>query len=106
MANDTTATGLAGPLSQPAPPRRRCRWSRGTPGVSLRHIGVSLVECSLVEQQGAPAERYLHDQDRWPWSRSRSLFGPLGHDLELTLMRSRVYEFGFVQSTHRIEGGD
>jgi dihydrofolate reductase len=33
----------------------------------------------------------------------RPLFGPLPHDVELTLMESRAYEFGFVQSTYRIE---
>jgi dihydrofolate reductase len=33
----------------------------------------------------------------------RPLFGPLAQDVELTLMRSRAYEFGFVQSTYRIE---
>jgi len=33
----------------------------------------------------------------------RPLFGPLPHDVELTLMRSQAYEFGFVQSTYRIE---
>jgi len=33
----------------------------------------------------------------------RPLFGPLPNDLELTLMRSRAYEFGFVQSTYRID---
>jgi dihydrofolate reductase len=32
----------------------------------------------------------------------RPLFGPLDRDVELTLMRSRAYEFGFVQSTYRI----
>lgn len=36
----------------------------------------------------------------------RPLFGPLAHDLELTLMRSRAYEFGFVQSTYRIDIAD
>lgn len=33
----------------------------------------------------------------------RPLFGSLPHDVELTLMQSRAYEFGFVQSTYRIE---
>jgi dihydrofolate reductase len=33
----------------------------------------------------------------------RPLFGPLPHDVELTLMHSRAYEFGFVQSTYRVE---
>ena len=33
----------------------------------------------------------------------RPLFGPLPHDGELTLMRSRAYDFGFVQSTYRVE---
>jgi dihydrofolate reductase len=33
----------------------------------------------------------------------RPLFGPLAHDVELTLMRSHAYEFGFVQSTYRVE---
>jgi hypothetical protein len=33
----------------------------------------------------------------------RPLFGPLPHDVELTLMSSRAYEFGFVQSTYRID---
>jgi len=33
----------------------------------------------------------------------RPLFGPLPNDVELTLMRSRAYEFGFVQSTYRVE---
>ena len=33
----------------------------------------------------------------------RPLFGPLPDDVELTLMRSRSYEFGFVQSTYRID---
>jgi dihydrofolate reductase len=36
----------------------------------------------------------------------RPLFGPLPHDLELVLMRSRAYEFGFVQSTYRIEAAN
>ncbi len=36
----------------------------------------------------------------------RPLFGPLAHDVELTLMRSRAYEFGFVQSTYRIDVAD
>lgn len=36
----------------------------------------------------------------------RPLFGPLPHDVELTLMRSRAYEFGFVQSTYRIDTAD
>ena len=36
----------------------------------------------------------------------RPLFGPLPNDLELTLMRSRAYEFGFVQSTYRIDARD
>jgi dihydrofolate reductase len=36
----------------------------------------------------------------------RPLFGPLARDVELTLMRSRAYEFGFVQSTYRIEAAD
>jgi dihydrofolate reductase len=33
----------------------------------------------------------------------RPLFGPLAQDVELTLMHSRAYDFGFVQSTYRIE---
>mgnify|MGYP001218825390 CR=1 FL=1 len=33
----------------------------------------------------------------------RPLFGSLAHDVELTLMRSHAYEFGFVQSTYRVE---
>jgi dihydrofolate reductase len=33
----------------------------------------------------------------------RALFGPLSHDVELSLLASRAYEFGFVQSTYRIE---
>lgn len=33
----------------------------------------------------------------------RPLFGPLPHDVELTLMHSHAYEFGFVQSTYRID---
>ena len=33
----------------------------------------------------------------------RPLFGPLAQDMELTLMHSQAYEFGFVQSTYRIE---
>jgi dihydrofolate reductase len=33
----------------------------------------------------------------------RPLFGPLPNDVELTLMRSRAYDFGFVQSTYRID---
>jgi dihydrofolate reductase len=33
----------------------------------------------------------------------RPLFGPMPHDVELTLLRSRAYEFGFVQSTYRID---
>jgi dihydrofolate reductase len=36
----------------------------------------------------------------------RPLFGPLPHDVELTLMHSRAYEFGFVQSTYRIDVAD
>jgi dihydrofolate reductase len=36
----------------------------------------------------------------------RPLFGALPHDVELTLMRSRAYEFGFVQSTYRIDTAD
>ena len=36
----------------------------------------------------------------------RPLFGPLPHDVELTLLRSRAYEFGFVQSTYRIDVAD
>jgi dihydrofolate reductase len=36
----------------------------------------------------------------------RPLFGPLPHDVDLTLMRSRAYEFGFVQSTYRIDASD
>jgi len=36
----------------------------------------------------------------------RPLFGPLGRDVELTLMRSRAYEFGFVQSTYRVDVAD
>jgi dihydrofolate reductase len=36
----------------------------------------------------------------------RPLFGPLTRDVELTLMRSRAYEFGFVQSTYRIDVAD
>jgi dihydrofolate reductase len=36
----------------------------------------------------------------------RPLFGPLNRDVELTLMRSRAYEFGFVQSTYRVEVAD
>jgi hypothetical protein len=28
------------------------------------------------------------------------------HDVELTLLRSRAYEFGFVQSTYRIDVAD
>ena len=33
----------------------------------------------------------------------RPLFGSLPHDVKLTTMRSRAYEFGFVQSTYRID---
>jgi dihydrofolate reductase len=33
----------------------------------------------------------------------RPLFGPLEQDIELTLLYSRAYEFGFVQSTYRVE---
>ena len=33
----------------------------------------------------------------------RPLFGPLDHDVELTLMHSRAYAFGFVQSMYRNE---
>ena len=33
----------------------------------------------------------------------RPLFGPLDRDVELTLLYSRAYEFGFVQSTYRVE---
>ena len=33
----------------------------------------------------------------------RPLFGPLARDVELTLMQSYAYEFGFVQSTYRVE---
>ena len=36
----------------------------------------------------------------------RPLFGPLPHDVEMTLLRSRAYEFGFVQSTYRIDVAD
>jgi dihydrofolate reductase len=36
----------------------------------------------------------------------RPLFGPLPHDVEMTLLRSRAYEFGFVQSTYRIDTTD
>jgi dihydrofolate reductase len=36
----------------------------------------------------------------------RPLFGPLAHDVELMLMRSLAYEFGFVQSTYRIDVAD
>ena len=36
----------------------------------------------------------------------RPLFGPMPHDVELTLLRSRAYEFGFVQSTYRIDTTD
>ena len=36
----------------------------------------------------------------------RPLFGPMPHDVELTLLRSRAYEFGFVQSTYRIDVAD
>jgi hypothetical protein len=36
----------------------------------------------------------------------RPLFGPLAYDVELTLMRSRAYEFWFVQSTYRIDVAD
>ena len=36
----------------------------------------------------------------------RPLFGPLLHDVELTLLRSLAYEFGFVQSTYRIDVAD
>lgn len=32
----------------------------------------------------------------------RPLFGSLPHDVKLTVMRSRAYKFGFVQSTYRI----
>jgi dihydrofolate reductase len=35
--------------------------------------------------------------------RGRPLFGSLPHDVELTLMHSRAYDFGFVQSTYRID---
>lgn len=34
----------------------------------------------------------------------RPLFGPLPQDVALTLIRSRAYEFGFVQSTYRVDG--
>jgi dihydrofolate reductase len=34
----------------------------------------------------------------------RPLFGPLPHDVALTLTQSRAYEFGFVQSTYRVDG--
>jgi dihydrofolate reductase len=33
----------------------------------------------------------------------RPLFGPLTHDVELTLMRSQAYAFGFVQSVYRVD---
>jgi dihydrofolate reductase len=33
----------------------------------------------------------------------RPLFGPVAHDVEMTLMQSRAYEFGFVQSNYRVE---
>ena len=33
----------------------------------------------------------------------RPLFGPLDHDVDLILMHSRAYEFGFVQSMYRID---
>ncbi len=33
----------------------------------------------------------------------RPLFGSLPHDVKLTTLRSRAYEFGFVQSTYRID---
>ena len=36
----------------------------------------------------------------------RPLFGSLDRDVELTLMRSQAYEFGFVQSTYRIDIAD
>ena len=36
----------------------------------------------------------------------RPLFGPLAQDVELTLMHSRAYDFGFVQSTYRIDVAD
>jgi hypothetical protein len=36
----------------------------------------------------------------------RPLFGPLPNDLALTLVRSRAYEFGFVQSTYLIDATD
>lgn len=35
----------------------------------------------------------------------RPLFGQLGREIELTLMHSRAYEFGFVQSTYRVDAG-
>lgn len=35
----------------------------------------------------------------------RPLFGPLGHDQKLRLISSHAYEFGFVQSTYRVELG-
>lgn len=35
----------------------------------------------------------------------RPLFGPLPHDVELTLVESHAYEFGFVQSTYRVGTG-
>lgn len=36
----------------------------------------------------------------------RPLFGQLGREIELTLMHSRAYEFGFVQSAYRVDAGD
>ena len=35
----------------------------------------------------------------------RPLFGQLGREIDLTLMHSRAYEFGFVQSTYRVDAG-
>jgi dihydrofolate reductase len=34
--------------------------------------------------------------------KGRPLFGPLPHDVELTLLTSHAYEFGFVQSTYEV----
>lgn len=36
----------------------------------------------------------------------RPLFGPLPHDVELTLSGSRAFDFGFVQVTYRTDSGD
>jgi dihydrofolate reductase len=102
------------PVSLPAPLRPTVSVSAETPAQLCRRLGAEGLRNIYVDGgktiQGFLAAGLI---DRMTITTlpillgsGRPLFGALPADLKLTLLTSRSFPFGFVQSTYRLQAGD